>query len=57
MSEKLDLIVPYIFCGLKFKFGEDIYTVREICGNSARAENGKVEMKMEKRGTEWFQKK
>jgi len=53
-KEKLDVTVPYIFRGLKFKFGEKILTIREIQGNLATADDGKIGINMAREDGIWF---
>lgn len=53
-DQKLELLAPYAFRGLKFKLGENLLTIRELCGNVAKASDGKIEIVMERRGNAWF---
>ncbi len=53
-DQKLELLAPFAFLGLKFKFGEKLLTIREINGSVGKASDGEVEILMERRGNQWF---
>lgn len=52
-KQKLDVTVPYIFRGLKILFEEKVLTIREIQGNVATADNGKIGINMAREDGVW----
>ena len=58
MSQKSQPIdyqgVPCIFRGLRFKFGENVLTIREIQGNVAIADDGKTGINMKREDGIWL---
>jgi hypothetical protein len=55
-EEKLELLAPFAFLGLKFKLGENLLTIREINGSVGKASDGEVEILMERRGNQWYKR-
>ncbi len=51
---KLDVTVPQIFRGLKFLLDKDVFQVKEIQGNIATADNGKIGINMSREDGEWY---
>lgn len=50
---KLEVTVPYIFRGLKFLLDKDVFQVKEIQGNIATADNGKIGINMSREDGVW----
>ena len=50
---KLDVTVPYIFRGLKFLFEEKVLTIKEVRGNVAIADDGKIGINMTREDGIW----
>ena len=51
---KLDVTVPQIFRGLKFLLDKEIFQVKEVKGNIATADNGKIGINMGREDGGWY---
>ena len=52
-KQKLDVTVPQIFRGLKFLLDNQVFQVKEIQGNVATADNGKIGINMRREDGIW----